>query len=301
LIVIGAGRAGTTVAAVLAARTPWSVTLVARKPDRAGAVRRWVARHRWRGNLRVTPTLAEALAAVPDAALAAVPDRALADVAQELAAQWSNVASPLPIALHLSGAREPDVLRGFAGTAVGSLHPLAALPDPVQEGLHAAEASLRGALAAIDGDAEAVSLATTLARALGCLPAHIATPHRARYHAAAALAANDLVALVGIAERQAILAGLDRATCRRTLLHLSATALQRLAALDPEVPLGQGLTGAAARGDRDTLQRHLAALRDDPQAASVHRELTAAAAALAHQAGRIDAATAELISKLTKN
>ena len=72
--------------------------------------------------------------------------------------------------------------------------------------------------------------------------------HRAAYHAAACIASNHLVALMGQVERVATSAGLD----------LDAFVGLARAALTDVVELGPAaaLTGPAARGDETTLERH---------------------------------------------
>ena len=75
---------------------------------------------------------------------------------------------------------------------------------------------------------------------------------RTAYHAAAAIAANHMVALIGQVERVAATAGLP----------LDAFAGLMRAATDDALDLGprRALTGPAARGDWDTVERHRGAL-----------------------------------------
>ncbi len=75
---------------------------------------------------------------------------------------------------------------------------------------------------------------------------------RATYHAAACIAANHVVALLGQVERVAAAAGLDL----EAFLPLTRAAVDDVAALGPR----RALTGPAMRGDWDTLSRHLDAL-----------------------------------------
>ena len=76
---------------------------------------------------------------------------------------------------------------------------------------------------------------------------------RAAYHAAASIAANHLVALIGQVERVAATAGLAARRLRRPDC-----------GRPPTTPLALGpapaLTGPAARGDWDTVERHRTAL-----------------------------------------
>jgi predicted short-subunit dehydrogenase-like oxidoreductase (DUF2520 family) len=101
---------------------------------------------------------------------------------------------------------------------------------------------------AVAGDA----MATTLGRALGGRCIEIDDDHRAGYHAAACIASNHLVALLGQVQRVAAAAGLGV----DAFLPLAAAALQDVADLGPAA----ALTGPAARGDAATVARHRAAV-----------------------------------------
>jgi predicted short-subunit dehydrogenase-like oxidoreductase (DUF2520 family) len=87
----------------------------------------------------------------------------------------------------------------------------------------------------------------------------VADEDRAAYHAAAAIASNHLVALLGQAERVAASAGVPF----EAYLDLVQATVDNVRALGPAA----ALTGPAARGDRATLDRHRAALAPDERAA----------------------------------
>jgi predicted short-subunit dehydrogenase-like oxidoreductase (DUF2520 family) len=171
-----------------------------------------------------------------DVLLLAVPDRAVAEVAATV------VPSADAVVLHCSGSLGLDVLAPHPRR--GSLHPLATLPDPV-----IGAARLRaGAYFAVAGDAAA----TDLALLLGGHPIVVPEEARAAYHAAACIAANHLVALLGQVERVAAASGLPLAA----FLPLARGALDDVGLVGPEA----ALTGPAARGDLETIERHRAAL-----------------------------------------
>jgi predicted short-subunit dehydrogenase-like oxidoreductase (DUF2520 family) len=75
---------------------------------------------------------------------------------------------------------------------------------------------------------------------------------RTTYHAAAVMASNHLVALLGAVERVAAQAGVPL----DAFLDLVRGTVDNVAVLGPE----GALTGPVARGDWDTVARHLAAL-----------------------------------------
>ena len=162
----------------------------------------------------------------------ATPDAAIAEVAAQV------LPVPETVVVHLSGALGLDVLAPHPRRA--SLHPLVPLPSA-----EVGRVRLRSGITfAVAGDPVAAELA-------GVLDGNVVIvedEHRAAYHAAACIASNHLVALMGQVERVATSAGLD----------LDAFVGLARAALTDVVELGPAaaLTGPAARGDETTLERH---------------------------------------------
>ena len=88
---------------------------------------------------------------------------------------------------------------------------------------------------------------------------HVAETGWARYHAAAVIAANHLVALLGQAERVAASVGAPV----EAFLDLARGSLADVAELGPR----GALTGPVRRGDIATIERHLDALPPEERAA----------------------------------
>jgi predicted short-subunit dehydrogenase-like oxidoreductase (DUF2520 family) len=171
-----------------------------------------------------------------DAVLLAVPDRAVGKIAAAI--------TPVPgiVILHCSGSLGLEVLAPHERRA--SLHPLVTLPDPVIGALR-----LRGRpFFAVAGD----QLATDLALALNGQPIVVPEELRATYHAAACIAANHLVGLLGQVQRVAETVGLPL----EAFLPLARGALDDVAMLGPAT----ALTGPASRGDLATIEGHRAVL-----------------------------------------
>jgi predicted short-subunit dehydrogenase-like oxidoreductase (DUF2520 family) len=180
-----------------------------------------------------------AAAADVDALVIATPDDSVGEVAAAV--------RPVPstVVMHLSGSLGLDVLSPHARRA--SMHPLAALPDAEVGRLR-----LRSGISfAVAGDPSAAELV----RRLGGQPVAVAEADRATYHAAACIASNHVVALLGQVERLAQEIGLDL----DVFLGLTWAALADVAARGPAA----ALTGPAARGDLATLQRHRDAIAPD--------------------------------------
>jgi predicted short-subunit dehydrogenase-like oxidoreductase (DUF2520 family) len=277
--VVGVGRAGSCVIAALRAAKAAPRRVLVRDPVRAAAVRAWLA-----DSVAVDAAFGAGWRTL-DTIVLAVPDRAIDSAAAALDAAGIG---PGAVRLHLSGVQGAALC---GPPPHGSCHPLAALPDALASGEAAARAALAGATCALDGDPVGMARAAALAEALGAVGVPVASEGRAHWHAAAAVVANDLVALLAIGERAAVAAGVERGVARAGLLHLARTAIASVEAAggDPAA----GLTGAVARGDANTLRRHLDALpiRD----AAVHRTLSRILVDVAEAGGRLDGDAARAV------
>jgi len=218
--------------------------------------------------------------------LIAVSDRAIETVARKLAAargiDWSE-----RTVMHHAGALGPEPLARLAaaGATVGVMHPLQSLGTP-----RLAREILPGSRARVEGDRAGAAAARRLARALELVPLdfpELSEEDRTAYHAAASLLSNDLLALLTIATELLEAAGLERDRALAALLPLARGTLRQLEAEG----LGGALTGPAARGDVETLRRHLERLRArSPQDAEAHRLLSLRLARLALELGESSAA-----------
>ncbi len=215
---IGPGRAGMSVASALAA-----------------------AGHEISGFVSSADDPSDAASGV-DVLILAVPDRRIAEVARKVRPVDSTAV------LHLSGSQGLEVLAPHVRR--GSMHPLVPMPT-AEVGAARLEA---GATFAVAGD----PIAAELAASLGGRTVTVRDENRAAYHAAAAIAANHVVALMGQVERVANSIGLDL----DVFLGLSRAALADVERLGPAA----SLTGPAARGDTATLARHRAALAPEERA-----------------------------------
>lgn len=182
--------------------------------------------------------------------LLAVPDPALPEVVALLAVH--PLPSGIPV-LHTSGVLDLAVLDPLRrrGAEPGSLHPLAAVADPV-----GGAERLRGAHFGIEGRGAARALAERVVAACGGTPLSIAAGGKARYHAAAVFASNYAVALLAVAERLMGEAGVATVDARPALMALARGAVENVAARGP----ARALTGPVARGDETTVRLHLAEL-----------------------------------------
>lgn len=199
------------------------------------------------------------------AALLCVPDAAIPEACAAIAP------AGLRLVGHVSGATTLDALAPATrdGAEAFSAHPLQTFAD--------GETAVQGTPCAVAGSSEqALGYATGLAEALGMRPFEVPEEHRAAYHAAASIASNLLVALEESAAALLEKAGVDDA--RELLAPLVLRTAANWAERGPEA-----LTGPIARGDRETVERHRAAL------AELAPELLPMYEALATRAERVPA------------
>lgn len=167
---------------------------------------------------------------------------------------------------HLSGLLGLDALAPHERRA--AIHPLVSLPDPEIGAARLGQGAWFGLRSNLP---PAGAAARAVVAALGGRSFAVPEEERARYHAAAAIAANHLVALLAQAERVGAPAGVPP----EALVDLARGALENAARLGPR----PALTGPVARGDWDTVGAHLRALAAEDRPA--YRALAAEAARLA--------------------
>lgn len=211
--------------------------------------------------------------------LIATPDDMTESIARQLASQTlPNATLPGRIALHTSGALSSEILGPMrdVGFAVGSLHPLVSISDS-----RTGAKSLTGAFFSIEGDIAAVRTAKSLVRDLGGESFQIDSDRRALYHAAALTASPQMTALFDLAVDMLGACGLNRGRARKILLPLVESTLANLGTQDPAT----ALTGTFKRGDKATVKKHLAALKqaDLPQALTVYVALGQRSIAMARR------------------
>ena len=205
------------------------------------------------------PIPATLIFAVPDDALEGAA-RAWADALAGNGAVGETV-DPPRVALHTSGVHGPELLAPLRdlGWAVGGWHPLTAV-GTVDAG------AFRGRAVGLAGDPAAVDRGEELARSVGARPLYVDDGAHARYHAAAVLASNGLVACLAAA-REELAASTGGAGDLADLLPLARAALDHVA----DRGLDGGLTGPVDRGDAGTVRRDMAAL--GPDRADLYRRL----------------------------
>lgn len=247
LAIIGAGRVGRALGRRLR-ESGWRIGAVV---TRNGAGARKAVRSIGMGHAHAFVTR-QALGA--QVILITTPDRSVAEVAEELARIGAEELRGKTV-LHTSGALSSEVLAPVkkCGAAVGSMHPLQTFSG-------VGVPPLEGRVFAIEGDIAAVRVARQMARALGAIPAHIEGSKKPLYHAAGALAAGSVLALMEAATRLMTAAGMKRREAVRALLPLTRQVLENFERLGPRA----AWTGPLSRGDYEVVAAHTNALKDLP-------------------------------------
>lgn len=253
LIIVGPGRAGGSIALASQAAGHEIVGILSRRETEYG----WPS-------LEWDADLPEA-----DVVFVAVRDEAIVEVAGRLASHVDNVG----VVAHLSGFTPVLALHEIQerGVAVGGFHPLQSLPDP-----ETGSRALRGAFVGIGGDQLGVDILTHLASSLGMEPFRLDDSSRPAYHAAAAAAANFVVAALAVSADLYDSAGVDPRVSRPLVERAVANVFEKGPAAS--------LTGPIARGDIETVIGHLEAAHEVSE--PVGRQFRLMAEATTIRAGR---------------
>jgi predicted short-subunit dehydrogenase-like oxidoreductase (DUF2520 family) len=187
-----------------------------------------------------------------DLVLLCVPDRAIAEIADAL--------EPGPWVAHTSGATTLDALAPHARRF--SVHPLQTFTT------ERGPEQLDGAWAAVSGETdEALAAGMELARLLGLEPFELADDERPLYHAGATFAASFLVTLHELASEIFAAAGAPPEALEPLMRRTMENGFQP--------------TGPFVRGDRETVERHLAELHERlPELEELYRSLAEATVGL---------------------
>ena len=203
--------------------------------------------------------------------LITTPDDAVTAVAEELARIGAEELRG-KVVLHTSGSLDARALRALRehGAALGSVHPMQSFSG-------VGTPPLEGKMFAMEGDAAAVRCARKMVRALGGTPVQIEGAKKPVYHAAGAMAAGHVLAVIEAATGLLTSIGMTRGMAARALLPLTRQVLENFEALGPRT----AWTGPLSRRDYNVVSAHTAALQHMPA------EIGEAYAALNRLAARV--------------
>lgn len=196
-----------------------------------------------------------------------VPDRAIELTARLLADRFCGN----EVAAHCSGLFDRTVLDDIKrkGCAIASAHPLNTFPNLLAalDLLHNEHSSYLYC----EGEASALGLIHTLFKDIGFNPQTIDASSKTLYHAACVFACNYLTVLMDMSLQTAQAAGLEPRDFFRACQPIIKATLENLDSHPPEA----ALSGPIARGDLQTVNRHIDALLiEAPELAGIYRVFT---------------------------
>jgi predicted short-subunit dehydrogenase-like oxidoreductase (DUF2520 family) len=205
-------------------------------------------------------------------------DDVLADLIAERGPSGRGRLASGTVIVHTSGGAEPQLLPQLAnfGLSGGTFHPLVPFANPER-----APELLKRAWIGIDGDEQARATSRRLAGQIGARTLEIPAGAKSVYHAAAVMSSNFPVVLAAVASSMLAGLGIPERSAQQAVHSLMEAAVSNMS----DTPPDEALTGPVARGETDTVMRHLSALRSDPEARAVYKRMSLAALEYAARAG----------------
>ncbi len=216
------------------------------------------------------------------------PDDTIASVASEI--QWHQGQS----VVHCSGALSTDILEPAKelGAQVGAFHPLQTFASVKQ-----AIENIPGSTFAVEAEEPLLSTLKDIATALDGHWIELKANDKVAYHAAAVIACNYLVTLVKLATDLWQSFNIPQSQATQALLPLIRGTIHNI----DTVGIPQCLTGPIARGDIETIKKHLDALQKvAPALLSTYRELGLQTIPVALAKGKINQHQAEELQAILK-
>ena len=196
--------------------------------------------------------------------LLCVPDRAIATTAHLLADRFCGA----EVVAHCSGLLDRTALDSIklAGCVTASAHPLNTFPNlcAALDLLHNEHASYLYC----EGDSSALRLIHALFQDIGFNTQTIDAKNKVLYHTACVFACNYLTVLMDMSLQTAQAAGIDQQDFFRACQPIIKATLENLDSHPPAA----ALSGPIARGDLQTVNRHIDALSSEaPELAQTYR------------------------------
>ncbi len=278
---IGAGTVGTALAVRLSSKGYQVIAVSSRSQTSARKLAQAVNGCRAFNNSQDVADTAELI-------FITTPDDAIASVASEI--HWHTGQS----VIHCSGADSTDILEPAKklGARVGAFHPLQTFASIKQ-----AIENIPGSTFAVEAEEPLLSTLKDMATALDGHWIELKANDKVAYHAAAVIACNYLVTLVKLATDLWQSFNIPQSQATQALLPLIRGTIHNI----DTVGIPQCLTGPIARGDIETIKKHLDALQKvAPALVSTYRELGRQTIPVALAKGKINQHQAEELQDILK-
>ena len=279
--IIGAGKVGTSLAAVLKKKGFHIVVVSDTDEASLKTAEKYLGK-----DVLYTQNNMDVVGAA-DAIAITTQDRVIQDIAAEINAKAERLDGKL--IFHTSGADPSSILLPLdkKGAFLGSLHPLQTFPD-----IDSAIGVLPDTYIFIEGDEGAVPLLKQLGENIGAKVYTIAGKDKVLYHLSAVFVCNLLSALFysgkGLMEKINIDFGPFLPIIRATLKNI-----------ENKGPLA-ALTGPIVRGDVKTVMAHLGAIENMELHRKVYKALSEVAVQMAAERKTIDEKTIEALKDVLK-
>ena len=263
--IIGAGRLGTSLAHALSKKGYMIKALSCRTLSSAEESRQFIGQGRaFTDNARA----ADAATIV----FLCLPDEEILKVSESLALSplsWAN-----RLVLHCSGLLSSEALTPLRkkGALTASAHPVQSFTHKRTPPEH-----FRDIYFSLEGESEALAQARKIIDKLGGRAFIIQAKDKILYHAACSIASNFLVVLLDMASSLLHKTGLREEEAFQILLPLVKGTLHNV----KEFNIPASLTGPVIRGDKETVQQHLEALKKNRLYHETYRQLAAQALEMA--------------------
>lgn len=224
-----------------------------------------------------------------DILLITTPDGVIAETCRKIAENGGIRKGA--VVLHCSGVLPSTILAPAAAAAArtGSMHPLQSFAAPKSDN------PFTGIMVAVEGDAEAVETARTMASDLGAIPFAIRTEGKTLYHASAVAASNYLATLMALAVDLMAASGARKEDAFRILKPLVAGTLHNI----ETIGITDALTGPIARGDVDTVAAHIMAIQGlSADMLELYKQLGKATIPIARARGTLSEEAARQLSEM---
>jgi len=197
------------------------------------------------------------------------------------------------VVLHCSGALPSTILSVAkkCGAFTGSMHPLQSFASADYD-----VNPFRDIILSVEGEKQAVEVATELATDLGGTCVTILTESKTLYHASAVTASNYLVTLLDLALRLIGEAGISDQDAFNALKPLIEGTLSNI----KKVGIPNALTGPIARGDVETVEKHVEEIESKaPELLPLYKMLGFYTVDIAAAKGTISESSTQQLKRIT--
>ncbi len=164
---------------------------------------------------------------------------------------------------HCSGALPSDILLDLKekGASIACFHPMQSITHKTK--------SFKGITFDIEGDKKALKVLEEFANHIGANSLQVSSKQKEMLHVSAVMASNYLVTLAQLSSEISADSGLSPREVLDALLPLMNSTIDNLKEMNPS----HALTGPIARGDVDTVERHVKFLKNRDKLLSIYKKM----------------------------